>query len=137
MLEEQLNELIKNFELRDKSAITFAHPKMKMKWILPIPGMTIYSFEQFQPFFIYFDSTGISFFPLDINNKYDIIGKSYIAWEDVKNFTFKKGLLLENEIEIELESVKIQMKIPKTKAMNNWVKENNQYLLDNNYFYNK
>lgn len=137
MLEEQVNELIQMFKLRDKSAVTFGHPKMKMKWILPIPEMTIYSFEQFQPFFIYFDSTGITFFPLDLNNKYKVIGKSFIAWNDMKKFTFKKGLILENEINIELKNGKIQMKIPKVKALNNWVKENNQYLHYNNYFYNK
>lgn len=137
MLEEQVNEVIKNFKLGDKNAITFGHPKMKMKWVLPIPGMTVYSFEQFQPFFIYFDSTGISFFPLDLNNNYSVIGKSYIAWTEMKHLTFKKGMLLENTIEIELENGKIQMNIPKTKAMNPWVKENNQYLAANHYFYNE
>ncbi len=29
------------------------------------------------------------------------------------------------------------MKIPKSKAMNEWVKENNAYLMENNHFYNK
>ena len=134
MLEEQVNELFQEFKLRDKNAITFGHPKMKMKWVLPIPGMTIYSFEPFQPFFIYFDSTGISFFPLDLNNNHKVLGKSYVFWKDMKKFTFKKGIFLENEIEIILQNGKIKMKIPKAKAMNPWVKENNQYLLYNNYF---
>lgn len=53
------------------------------------------SFEQFQPFFIYFDKEGISFFPLDMNNKYNIIGKSFISWNDLKRFNFKKGLIME------------------------------------------
>ena len=109
---------------------------MKMKWILPIPGMMVYSFEQFQPFFISFDSTGISFFPLDINNKYAILGKSYLAWKDMKKFEFKKGLM-EHEIKIELSDGKIEMKIAKFKAKNEWVKENNQYLLVNDFFRKK
>ena len=46
MLEERLKELIKKFELKDEKAITFGHPKMKTKWILPLPGITVYSFEQ-------------------------------------------------------------------------------------------
>ena len=115
--------------------ITFGHPKMKMKWILPLPGVTIYSFEQFQPFFIYFDEEGISFFPLDLNNKYSIIGKSFISWKDLKAFNFKKGLIMEDEIILRLDNGKIEMKIPK--AMNEWVKENNVYLIEHNHFYNK
>lgn len=137
MLDEQVKELIKKFELKDEKAITFGHPKMKIKWILPLPGMMISSFDQFQPFFIYFDREGISFFPLNINNNYSVMGKSYVSWNDICKFTFKKGLLLEDEIQIELEQGKIEMKISRTKAMNPWVKENNSYLADKNYFYNK
>lgn len=136
MLEEQLKELIEKFGLKDEKAITFGHPKMKMKWILPLPGITVYSFEQFQPFFIYFDKDGISFFPLDLNNKYSIIGKSFIACSDLKSFNFKKGLIMEDEIQLQLENGKIEMKIPKAKAMNQWVKANNDYLIEHNHFYN-
>lgn len=53
---------------------------MKIKWFLPLPaGMTIYSFEQYQPFFIYFDKEGICFFPLDLNRKYSIMRELFIA----------------------------------------------------------
>ena len=62
MLDEQVKEVIQKFGLKDNNAITFGHPKMKMKWVLPLAGVTIYSVEQFQPFFIYFDKSGISFF---------------------------------------------------------------------------
>ena len=122
---------------------------MKMKWVLPLVGATIYSVEQFQPFFIYFDKSGISFFPLDLNNKYQVMGKSFISWNDLKSFKFKKGLIMEDEIQLLLENGKIEMKIPKllengkiemkipkSKAMNQWVKENNEYLIEHNHFYN-
>lgn len=69
------------------------------------------SFEQFQSFFIYFDKEGISFFPLDMNNKYNIIGKSFISWNDLKRFNFKKGLIMEDEIQLQLKNDKIEMKI--------------------------
>ena len=137
MLEEQLKELIEKYKLKDKNAITFGHPKMKMKWILPLAGITVYSFEQFQPFFIYFDEEGISFFPLDLNNKYSIIGKSFVSWNDLNSFNFKKGLMMEDEIQLQLANGKMEMKIPKSKAMNNWVKKNNLYLIEHNHFYNK
>ena len=137
MLEEQLEELIEKFNLKDEKAITFGHPKIKTKWIFPLPGITVYSFEQFQPFFIYFDEDGITFFPLDLNNKYRVIGKSFVAWNDLKSFNFKKGLILEDEIQLQLDNGRIEIKIPKSKAMNEWVKENNAYLIEHNHFYNK
>lgn len=136
MLEEQLEEVIKEYNLKDKNAITFGHPKMKIKWILPLVGISIYSFDQFQPFFIYFDENGITFFPLDLNNRYQVMGQSFVAWNDLKSFKFKKGLILEDEIQLKLNNGKIEMKIPKTKAMNQWVKENNEYLIERNHFYN-
>lgn len=137
MLDEQVKELVKKYGLKDEKAITFGHPKMKVKWILPLPGMMISTFDQFQPFFIYFDKAGITFFPLDLNNKYQVMSESFVSWSELKSFNFKKGLIMEDEIQIELEQGKIEMKIPKTKAMNPWVKENNSYLADKNYFYNK
>ncbi len=136
MLEEQLEEVIKEYNLKDKNAITFGHPKMKIKWILPLVGISIYSFDQFQPFFIYFDENGITFFPLDLNNKYQVMGQSFVAWNDLNGFKFKKGLILEDEIQLKLNNGIIEMKIPKTKAMNQWVKENNEYLIERNHFYN-
>ena len=136
MLDEQLKEVIEKFDLKDEKAITFGHPKMRMKWVLPLVGVTIYSVEQFQPFFIYFDEKGISFFPLDLNNKYKVMGKSFVDWKDLKSFKYKKGLVMEDEIQLELNNGKIEMKIPKSKAMNQWVKENNEYLIEHNHFYN-
>ena len=136
MLEEQLEEVIKEYNLKDKNAITFGHPKMKIKWILPLVGISIYSFDQFQPFFIYFDENGITFFPLDLNNKYQVMGQSFVAWNDLNGFKFKKGLILEDEIQLKLNNGIIEMKIPKTKAMNQWVKENNEYLIERNHYYN-
>ena len=136
MLDEQLKEVIEKFNLKDEKALTFGHPKMKMKWVLPLVGVTIYSVEQFQPFFIYFDENGISFFPLDLNNKYKVMGKSFVDWKDLKSFKYKKGLVMEDEIQLELNNGKIEMKIPKSKAMNKWVKENNEYLIEHNHFYN-
>ena len=135
MLDEQVKELVKKYGLKDEKAITFGHPKMKTKWILPLPGMMISSFDQFQPFFIYFDNAGITFFPLDLNNKYQVMGKSLVSWSDLKKINFKKGLIMEDEIQLQLDNGKLEMKIPKSKAMNPWVKENNEYLIEHNHFY--
>lgn len=134
MLEEQVKEVLQIYQLKNEKAIIFGHPKVKMNWILPLPGVTVASFDQFQPFFLYFDELGISFFPLDINQNYRAIGRSFLSWNDIDYFQFKKGLL-EDEIQIQLQGQKIAMKLTKKKAMNPWVKENMNYLKDKNYFY--
>ena len=59
------------------------------------------------------------------------------TWAILKSFNFKKGLIMEDEIQLQLDNGKIEMKIPKSKAMNEWVKENNAYLIEHNHFYNK
>ena len=64
------------------------------------------------------------------------MGQSFVAWNDLNGFKFKKGLILEDEIQLKLNNGIIEMKIPKTKAMNQWVKENNEYLIERNHFYN-
>ena len=134
MLEEQVQEVLQNYQLKNEKAITFGHPKVKMNWILPLPGLTVTSFDQFQPFFVYFDESGISFLPLDMNQNYRAIGRSFLAWNDMDHFQFKKGLL-EDEIQIQLQDQKMVMKLVKKKAMNSWIKENNEYLIQNHHFY--
>lgn len=42
---------------------------------------------------------------------------------------------MEDEIQLQLDNGKLEMKIPKSKAMNPWVKENNEYLIEHNHFY--
>lgn len=56
-----------------------------------------------------------------MNNKYNIIGKSFISWNDLKRFNFKKGLIMEDEIQLQLENDKIEMKIsyPERKMFEN------------------
>lgn len=131
MLEEQLKALFEQYGLTDQNAVTFGHPKMRVKWALPLPGVTVYSFEQFQPFFIYFDTKGISFFPLD--QKYYAIGKSFVAWDDIDNFEYKNGLM-EDSFKVLAGNIKIEMKITKVKGGNPWVKANNLYLKANDHF---
>ena len=48
-----------------------------------------------------------------------------------------KNGLLENEMQIETQSMKIEMKINKVVANNCWVKDNINCLKDRNYFYNE
>lgn len=133
MLNEQLDKLRKEFGINNSKSIAFGYPNLKAKLVLPILDQSFVTFEQFQPILIYFDFTGISLFPLDIEKKYQIKEKIFIAWNDLKDFKVKKRLF-NNKLIMNFESGKIELNLAKYKLNSPWVKENNQYLEEHDYF---
>ena len=92
------------------------------------------SFEQATSYLFGFSEQGINLFP--VSGDWNIADNLFISWNDVTNFKMKNGLL-ENEMQIQTQSMKIEMKINKIVANNNWIKDNINYLKERNYFYNK
>ncbi len=133
MLEDELEKLVIKYKIDDKKAITYGHFNVKTNFVLPLPGITIYEQTGLNFFFIYFDKNGITFFPL--NEKNQVTSKSFISWNDIKDFKYKNGLLLEDEMIITLNNETLKVKIAKFKACNEWLKDNNTYLKSNNHFY--
>ena len=94
----------------------------------------MFAFEQATSYLFGFNAQGISLFP--IQGDWNIANNLHISWDEINNFKMKNGLL-ENEMVIETQSMKIEMKINKVVANNSWIKENISYLKEKNYFYNK
>ena len=94
----------------------------------------MFAFEQATSYLFGFNAQGINLFP--IQGDWNVADSLFIAWNDIKNFKMKNGLL-ENEMQIETQSMKIEMKINKIVANNSWIKDNINYLKDKNYFYNE
>ena len=92
------------------------------------------SFEQATSYLFGFSEQGINLFP--VSGDWNIADNLFISWNDVTNFKMKNGLL-ENEMQIQTQSMKIEMKINKIVANNSWVKDNINYLKERNYFYSK
>ena len=92
------------------------------------------SFEQATSYLFGFSEQGINLFP--VSGDWNIADNLFISWNDVTNFKMKNGLL-ENEMQIQTQSMKIEMKINKIVANNSWVKDNINYLKEKNCFYNK
>lgn len=132
-LEKVKSELKKNNYIYDNN-ILCGHTKSKVKWVLPAGVVNVLAFEQDTSYLFGFDKQGINFFP--VQGDWNIIDNLYIEWDKIKSFKMKKGLL-ENEMQIETQSMKIEMKINKVVANNSWVKDNVNYLKEKNYFYNK
>lgn len=114
--------------------ILCGHTKSKIKWVLPAGVVNVFAFEQATSYLFGFNAQGINLFP--IQGDWNVADSLFIAWNDIKNFKMKNGLL-ENEMQIETQSMKIEMKINKIVANNSWIKDNINYLKDKNYFYNE
>ena len=132
-LEKVKSELGKDNYTYDNN-ILCGHTKSKIKWVLPAGVVNVFAFEQATSYLFGFNAQGINLFP--IQGDWNVADSLFIAWNDIKNFKMKNGLL-ENEMQIETQSMKIEMKINKIVANNSWIKDNINYLKDKNYFYNE
>ena len=92
------------------------------------------AFEQSTSYLFGFSNNGVNLFP--IQGDWNIADNLYISWSEINNFKMKNGLL-ENEMVIETQSMKIEMKTNKIVVNNAWIKDNINYLKANNYFYNR
>ena len=61
---------------------------------------------------------------------YSILDCLLLEWKDIKKFEVKKGLLLENTMNIVTNEMNVSLKINKTVAGNSGVKENIKKLLN-------
>lgn len=75
-----------------------------------------------------FKSVRFYIFPVDGN--YSILDCLLLEWKDIKKFEVKKGLLLENTMNIVTNEMNVSLKINKTVAGNSGVKENIKKLLN-------
>lgn len=130
---EKVKSELKKYNYIYNNNILYGHTKSKVKWVLPTGIVNIMAFEQATSYLFGFSDKGINLFP--IQGDWNIIDNLYIEWDKIKNFKMKNGLL-ENEMQIETQSMKIEMKINKVVANNSWVKDNVNYLKEKNYFYN-
>ena len=131
---EKVKGELKKYNYTYDYNILCGHTKSKIKWVLPTGIVNVFAFEQATSYLFGFNAQGINLFP--IQGDWNIADSLFIAWNDITNFKMKNGLL-ENEMQIETQSMKIEMKINKVVANNSWVKDNINCLKDRNYFYNE
>lgn len=131
---EKVKSELEKYNYTYNNNILCGHTKSKIKWVLPTGIVNIMAFEQSASYLFGFNNEGVNLFP--IQGDWNIADNLYISWSEVINFNMKNGLL-ENEMLIETNSMKIEMKINKIVANNPWIKENIAYLKGQNYFYNK
>ena len=131
---EKVKSELEKYNYTYDNNILCGHTKSKIKWVLPAGIVNVFASEQATSYLFGFNAQGINLFP--IQGDWNIADSLFIAWNDITNFKMKNGLL-ENEMQIETQSMKIEMKINKVVANNCWVKDNINCLKDRNYFYNE
>ena len=131
---EKVKSELERYNYTYENNILCGHTKSKVKWVLPTGVVNIMVFEQATSYLFGFSEKGINLFP--IQGDWNIADNLQISWSEINSFKMKNGLL-ENEMQIETQSMKIEMKINKVVANNSWVKDNINYLKEKNYFYNK
>lgn len=128
---EKVKSELKRYNFDYSHNVLCGHTKSKVKWVLPTGIVNVMAFEQATSYLFGFSTKGINLFP--VKGDWMIDDNLFISWEDITNFKMKNGLL-ENEMLIVTQSMKIEMKINKIIANNSWVKDNINYLKTKNYF---
>lgn len=129
---EHVKEELKKWKFNYKNNIVPGHSTYKVKWVLPAAPVTVIASEKVTSYLFGFDEMRIYIFPVDGN--YSILDCLLLEWKDIKKFEVKKGLLLENTMNIVTNEMNVSLKINKTVAGNSWVKENVKTLEELNYY---
>lgn len=108
------------------------HSTYKVKWVLPAGPVIVIAPEKATSYLFGFDEKGIYIFP--VHGDWNILDCCLIEWENIIKFEIRKGILLENTMNITTNEMNISLKINKVVAGNPWVKENIKKLEDLNYY---
>ena len=129
---EKVKEKLKNWGFDYKNNILPGHSINKVKWVLPAGPVIVIASERATSYLFGFDEKGIHIFPVEGN--WNILDCCLIEWENIIKFEIRKGILLENTMNITTNEMNISLKINKVVAGNPWVKENIKKLENLNYY---
>ena len=129
---EKVKEELNKWNFNYKNNIVPGHSINKVKWVLPVGPVMVIASEQAASYLFGFDEKGIHIFPVEGN--WNILDCGLIEWKSITKFEMKKGVLLENTMNITTNEMKVALKINKVVAGNPWVKENIRELEKLNYY---
>ena len=129
---EKVKEELNKWNFNYKNNIVPGHSTYKVKWVLPAGPVIVIASERVTSYLFGFDEKGIHVFPVEGNC--NILDCCLIEWKNIIKFEMKKGILLENTMNIMTNEMKVSLKINKMVAGNPWVKENIKELEKLNYY---
>lgn len=129
---EQVKSELKKQKFDYKNNVVPGHSVYKVKWVLPAGPAMIIASEQATSYLFGFNENGIYVFP--VGGDWVILDCCLLEWKNIIDFSMKKGILLENTMNIKTNEMSISLKINKAVAGNPWVKENIKALEEVNYY---
>lgn len=129
---EKVKEELNKWNFNYKNNIVPGHSINKVKWVLPVGPVMVIASEQATSYLFGFDEKGIYIFP--VHGDWNILDCCLIEWKNIIKFEMKKGVLLENTMNITTNEMNVSLKINKVVAGNSWVKENIKELEQLNYY---
>ena len=129
---EKVKEELNQWNFHYHNNILPGHSTYKVKWVLPAGPVMVIASERATSYLFGFDEKGIYIFP--VHGDWNILDCCLIEWKNIKKFEMKKGILLENTMNITTNEMSVSLKINKMVAGNSWVKENIKKLENVNYY---
>ncbi len=131
MITEQLENIIKKYQIMKTNNIIYGTNIPMPKKVIPTPWKTYIRFDASERYFFYFDEKGIIIYPTS--------GETYanIPWSKVVKFKISYIFII-GKMTIKMEDGTVyKFQINKYVVGCPWIKTNREYLENYNYFYNK
>lgn len=130
MINEQLNKIIKKYNIEKQKNIIYGTNIPMPNAVIPTPWKNYIRFEETQFYFFYFDEKGIKIYPRD--------GEGYIEipWTEIIDFKISHILII-GKMTIKTKDDTYKFQINRFVIGSPWIKKNTKYLESVKYFYTK
>lgn len=130
MINDQLENIIKKYNITKTENIIYGTNIPMPKAVIPTPWKTYIKFDKAEYYFFYFDEKGIKIYLRD--------GEGFveIPWDDVVDFKMSHFLIV-GKMTIKTKDDTYKFQINRTVIGCPWIKSNTKHLESENYFYHK
>lgn len=130
MINQKLEEIISKYKISKTNNIIYGTNIPMPNLVIPTPWKTYMRFDASEFYFFYFDTEGITIYPLN-KEEYAII-----PWKEIIDFKISHFLII-GKMTIKTPTATLKFQINRTVIGCPWIKTNTKYLEENNYFYPK
>ena len=129
---EKVKEELNKWNFSYKNNIVPGHSTYKVKWVLPAGPVIVIASERATSYLFGFDEKGIHIFPVEGN--WNILDCCLIEWKNITKFEMKKGILLENTMNITTNEMYQKRKMRKENREENSKKQDNLQQVNINWY---
>lgn len=128
-----VEKIVKKYNYRYENNILFGINKVKVKSVIPLGPLTVYTYNEVHNFLFRFSDEGINIMKLKSGKTDEVEDNTLISWKYIKELKIKKGLMSYN-MTIILEGGKLEYTFNKFVLGNPWVKENIKWLEEVDFY---